>query len=184
MSLERIRFIDTAGEFQERSSPAISAKKPRLLIEDSTRTERWLALRDILAAAGGLYDRGVPVRLAFDQMQRGTVAQVMTPDALVLMAHACAVLTSSRQRRMARMYEADARLPRSFAVMYLDWRGEWRLPPLNGIATAPLLQDDGTINSTEGYDSASGMWCENVPDLTALVPERPTKDERRRSACG
>jgi hypothetical protein len=51
------------------------------------------------------------------------------------------------------------------------------LPPLNGIATAPLLQDDGTINSREGYDSASGLWCENVPDLGALVPEQPTKDQ-------
>jgi hypothetical protein len=58
--------------------------------------------------------------------------------------------------------------------MYLDWRGEWRLPPLNGVATAPLLQDDGTIRSTVGYDVASGMWCENVPDLKGLVPERPT----------
>jgi hypothetical protein len=72
------------------------------------------------------------------------------------------------------IYEADVRLPRSLAVMYLDWRGEWRLPPLNGIATAPLLQDNGTISSAEGYDTASGMWCENVPDLTGLVPERPT----------
>jgi hypothetical protein len=60
--------------------------------------------------------------------------------------------------------------------MYLDWRGEWRLPPLNGIASAPLLHDDGTINSCEGYDPASGMWCENVPDLTALVPKQPTRD--------
>ena len=25
--------------------------------------------------------------------------------------------------------------------------------------------------------SASGMWCENVPDLTGRVPEQPTKDE-------
>jgi hypothetical protein len=27
--------------------------------------------------------------------------------------------------------------------MYLDWRGEWELTALNGIATAPLLQNDG-----------------------------------------
>ena len=71
----------------------------------------------------------------------------------------------------------DARLPRSLAVMYLDWRGEWRLPPLNGIASAPLLRDDGTINGTQGYDPATGMWCENVPDLTTLVPVRPTKGD-------
>src|SRR5439155_10335067 len=75
------------------------------------------------------------------------------------------------------LYEADARLPRSFSVMYLDWRGEWELPPLNGLATAPLLQNDGTIKSAEGYDSASGMWCENVPNVTGLVSDRPKKEE-------
>ena len=63
------------------------------------------------------------------------------------------------------------------SIMYLAWRGEWRLPPLNGIATAPLLQDDGMISSSEGYDPVSGMWCEHVPKLTGLVPDRPTKDD-------
>ena len=47
--------------------------------------------------------------------------------------------------------------------MYLDWWGEWGLRPLNGIATAPLLWDDGSIKSIKGYDTASGMWCENMP---------------------
>jgi hypothetical protein len=73
--------------------------------------------------------------------------------------------------------EVNARLPRSFAVMYLDWRGEWRLAPLNGIASAPLLQDDGTVNSAEGHDPISGMWCENLPNLAGLVSTRPTKDD-------
>ena len=60
--------------------------------------------------------------------------------------------------------------------MYLDWYGEWRLPPFNGIAAAPLLQDSGEIRTVEGYDPTSGMWCEKVPDLTGLIPDRPTKD--------
>ena len=110
-------------------------------------------------------------------MQRGTVAQVMTPDALVLMAHTICRPYVLKARQDGTVAEVNARLPRSLAVMYLDWRGEWRLPPLNGIASAPLLQDDGTINSTQGYDLTTGMWCENVPDLTGLVSERPTKDE-------
>jgi hypothetical protein len=63
--------------------------------------------------------------------------------------------------------------------MYLDWRGEWRLPPLNGIATAPLLYEDGTIKSAEGYDPKSGMWCERVPDLAGLIPEQPNRDQAR-----
>jgi hypothetical protein len=115
------------------------------------------------------------VRLAVDQMQRGIVAQVMTPDALVLMAHAMCRPYVVKAEKDGSLSEANARLPRSIAVMYLDWRGEWRLPPLNGIATAPLLHDDGMIKSTKGYDPVSGMWCENVPDL--VVPERPTKDQ-------
>jgi hypothetical protein len=73
--------------------------------------------------------------------------------------------------------ELDARMPRSIAVMYLDWRGEWRLSALNGIAAAPSLQDDGTINSREGYDAASGMWCENIPDVMGFVPSRPSRSE-------
>ena len=150
-------------------------KRPRLLIENCNPHRTVAGLRDILAAAGGLYDRGVPVRLAFDQMQRGTVAQVMTPDVLVLMAHTACRPYIVKAKNDGELYETDARLPRPFAVMYLDWRGEWRLPALNGIATAPLLQDDGAIQSAKGYDSASAMWCENVPDLSALIPERPTK---------
>ena len=118
----------------------------------------------------------MPVRLAFDQIQRGTVAQMMTPDALVSEG-ASGLSALCAERRGTAGWRSNARLPRSFAVMYLEWRGEWRLPALNGIASAPLLQDDGTINSTEGYDPASGMWCENVPDLTGLVPEQPTRDE-------
>ena len=170
------KVIDGAEEVRDPATSEERGEKPRLLVEICNPDQTVAALRDLLAGAGGLYDRGVPVRLAFDQIQRGTVAQVMTPDALVLMAHAICrpYVLKARGRHVA---EVNARLPRSLAVMYLDWRGEWRLPPLNGIASAPLLQDDGTINSTQGYDLTTGMWCENVPDLNGLVPAKPTKDD-------
>jgi hypothetical protein len=61
-------------------------QRPRLLIENCDPHLTVAALRDILSGAGRLYDRGVPVSLAFDQMQGGTVARLMTPDALVLLA--------------------------------------------------------------------------------------------------
>ncbi len=167
--------IDAAEEVEEPAANEVSGKI-RLLVENCNPDVTVATLRDILASASQLYDRGVPVRLAFDQIQRGAVAQIMTPHALVLEAH-----------RVCRPYmlkpkegvisEVDARLPHSVALMYLDWRGEWRLPPLKGIASAPLLRGDGTVNSIEGYDQASGMWCEDVPNLTGLVPERPTRDD-------
>lgn len=152
-------------------------KKPKLLIEDCNPDRAVSALRNIIAKAGGLYDRGVPVRLAFDQMRQGIAAQVISPDALVLMAHAVCRPYRIKTEKDGTHQEVDARLPRSLAVMYLDWRGEWNLPVLNGIASVPLLQDDGAIKSGDGYDPASGMWCENVPELAGLVPEQPTKDD-------
>jgi hypothetical protein len=152
--------VDGAEEFPD--APA----KPRLLIENCNPERTIAALRDILARAGVLFERGVPVRLAFDQIQSRIFAQVMTADGLVLEAHrACRPYVL--KMTTGSLSEVDARLPRPFALMYLDWRGEWRLPPLNGFASAPLLTEDGTINSTEGYDTASGMWCENVPNVVA-----------------
>ena len=61
--------------------------KPRLLLEPHDPDVTVAKLRDILAATGTLFDRGVPVRLAVDVHQEGTVAQAMTPDLLVMMSH-------------------------------------------------------------------------------------------------
>ena len=83
----------------------------------------------------------------------------------------------SSSRRTAPSKAINVRLPRVFAVMYLDWRGEWRLPLLNGIASAPLLREDGTIFCAQGYDAPSGMWLENVPDLADAIPDHPTRGQ-------
>jgi hypothetical protein len=157
-------------------TPASDEAKPRLFVENAAPDRTVTALRDILVDAGGLFDRGVPIRLAFDQVQKGTVAQILSPDVLVLLAHRVCRPYALKEKR-GNLVEVDARLPRPLAVMYLDWRGEWRLPPLNGIASSPLLENDGAILSGEGYDPASGMWRERVPDLAALVPLRPNRAE-------
>jgi hypothetical protein len=163
--------IDAAEEVFDQVTEQGSGK-PRLFVDKSNPDETVASLRDILAKAGGLYDRGVPVRLAFDQVQKGMVAQVMTSYGMVLEAHKVC-----RPWALKKEGAVDVGLPTSIALMYLDWRGEWRLQPLNGVASSPLLHDDGTITSMEGYDPASGMWCENVPELAELVPPQPTKDE-------
>jgi hypothetical protein len=172
-----VNAIERAEEIRDPLIAETLGQKPRLLIENCNPDRTVAALRDTLSAADGLYDRGVPVRLAFDQIQRGTVAQVMSPDALVLMAHAVCRPYPLKAKPDGTISEVNARLPRSFAVMYLDWRGEWRLAPLNGIASAPLLRDDGTVDSAEGHDPVSGMWCENLPNLAGRVSARPTKDD-------
>jgi hypothetical protein len=146
-------------------------KKPRLLVEPASPDLTVAGLRNILSGAPDLFCRGVPVRLASDRTEKSNaVAQVMKPDDLVLLAHqVCRPFALTGENEAV-----DVRLPTLIAKMYLGWRGEWRLRPLNGITSAPLLRDDGTIISGSGYDSQTGMWREDVPDLTNLVPAHPT----------
>jgi hypothetical protein len=166
------KVITPCKKTPEADVAELQRRKPRLLIEKCSPDRTVAALRDILKGSPDLYDRGLPVRLVRDQIQGGVVAQVMKPHGLVLMAH-----TLCRPYIVHKGEEKDAGLPHSHAVMYLEWRGEWRLRPLNGIASAPLLQDDGRITSAVGYDPASSMWCEDVPDLTDLIPAQPTKSD-------
>jgi hypothetical protein len=150
--------------------------KPRVLVDRANPDRTVVAVRDNLAKSDRLFDRGVPVRLAFDQQERGTVARALTPHGVVMKTHeVCRPYTIKFKNGDS--YEVDASLPLSFATMYLDWQGEWKLASLNGIATAPLLHEDGTIRSTQGYDPTSGMFCENVPDLSDLVPHQPTQED-------
>jgi hypothetical protein len=59
--------------------------------------------------------------------------------------------------------------------MYLHLSGEWDLPPLAGITTAPVLSADGTVRAAQGYDAASQLWCATVPLL--IIPERPSREQ-------
>src|SRR5262245_53196515 len=106
--------------FARSRHPKWNEKKPRLLVEDCNPDCTLTALRNILADAGGLYDRGVPVRLAFDQLQQGMIAQVVTPDGLVLLTHAVCRPYVVKTNKGGAPSELNVRLPRSFAVMYLD----------------------------------------------------------------
>ena len=63
-------------------------------------------------------------------------------------------------------------LPDRVAQMYLDMAGEWHLPPLAGVSTAPLLSADGSVSATDGYDPVTALWCCSIPALK--LPLRPS----------
>jgi hypothetical protein len=145
-------------------------RRSRLRLKiDRNHPERTVAdLRDILAKSCRLYDRGAPVRVVFDQTLGGSVAHPMTADSLGLEAHfACQPYTLACGAKDV-WAERDAPLPPQIARMYLGWRGEWNLPPLNGVTTTPLLSEDGSIRSARGYDAVTGLWCERVPDVVFI----------------
>ena len=66
-------------------------------------------------------------------------------------------------------------LPDRLATLYLDMRGDWQLPALDGITTGPILAEDGSIIDRDGYDRETRLWCVRVPALA--VPGRPSLAE-------
>ena len=159
------------------SAPEDQKVKPRLLIERNDPNITVEALRNLLSDSGEFFERGVPVRLTNDQFCGGKKAQIVSPDLLVMIAHQISRPYISKELSDGSIIEKDARLPLDIARMYLAWQGDWRLPHLRGISSAPMLTKEGLIHSSSGYDSISGMWCEGIPDLSGLIPSNPTKQD-------
>ncbi|WP_424363368.1 hypothetical protein [Methylocystis parvus] len=160
----------------EAPRPIRTAQKPRILVDAVNPDMTVEQLRDIFAESGEFFDRGAPVRIVHDKTQGGAVAVKMDADAIVLTAHKLARPYAIKAKEGDRV-EVDARLPKSVASMYLSASGDWNLDVLNGIASAPLLAEDGSIRCASGYDRDSGFWLENVPDVATLVPARPTAQD-------
>jgi hypothetical protein len=145
--------------------------KPELIVRSGDLPTTARELRDLLAASGRLFDRDMPVKLA-DPANGGPMAAIpLTVNSIVVEAH-----------RLCQPVKIDAEgkrrevtLPERIAKMYLDMSGEWNLPPLAGISTAPLLAADGGIRAGVGYDPATGLWCCTVPLLS--IPERPGRED-------
>ena len=168
-------IINSAGLFAD--SEVKAARKPRLLIDNANPDLNVFALVKLFSECGELFDRGVPVRLAEDVVSGGMAAHPLTSDSLVMFAHTLCRPYIVRVGKDGSAEAKDARLPRQIASMYNDWIGGWQLPPLRGIAATPLLASDGSICSVSGYHAGTGIWLDNPPDLTGLVPRHPTLQE-------
>ena len=94
-----------------------SGLKPRLLIEVESPEMTVAALRDILAQTNMMFERSVPVRLAFDQFKGGMTAEVMTPDMVILQTHMVCRPYKKKRLRDGSLIEVDATLPFSIARM-------------------------------------------------------------------
>lgn len=146
------------------------AEKPDLLVDNGDLPATAHELRNLFASSGWLFDRGVPVKV------------VPSPDggppiAIRLTAHRVVVETHRRCRPVKQGHDelVPITLPDRVARMYLGMDGEWDLPPLAGISTAPLLSADGRVVTATGYDPDTQLWCANLPTLR--LPERPTRTE-------
>ena len=145
--------------------------KPQLQVIGSDLPASTQALRDLFAVKSHLYDRGgVVVKLAHPADGGPPMAVELTAHGVVCEAHRlCQPVAWHGDTLKA------VTLSERVAKMYLDLRGEWRLPALDGITTAPVLTADGAILDRDGYDATARLWCAKVPAVS--VPDKPTRTD-------
>lgn len=143
--------------------------KPELVVHIADRPATVRALLNVLKTSADLFDRGgVLVRLIAPADGGLPIARPMTVSDVVWEAH-----QYCQPARLSQKGETvEITLPNAVARMLLD-RGEWGVPPLAGITTAPLLAPDGSILVHSGYNPDLAMWCDRVSDLS--VPNVPTR---------
>lgn len=156
------------------AAPSDPRGRADLYVDRADLPDTAAELAGLLALRPMLFDRGVPVRLAPDsQRGGGLVATPLDLNGVVNEAHAVARPWTWAKARDGGMVRQDVTLPDRVARLYLDLRGRWGLRPLDGVASAPLLAEDGDSRAAEGYDPRTRLWCERVPDVA--VPERPSE---------
>jgi hypothetical protein len=128
---------------------------PELIVHGGNLPATAEALRDLLADSGKFFDRGIPVRIVRPADGGLPSAVPLTKHNVVIEAHRlCQPVKLGKDGDVT-----FVTLPDRVAQMYLDMMGEWNLPPLTGVTTAPLLSEDGNIRGAEGYDLKTGLWC-------------------------
>jgi putative DNA primase/helicase len=145
--------------------------KPELIIHAGNLPATAGVLRDLFAASGKLFDRSLPVRVIRSADGGPPSATPLTRHNVVIEAH--------RLCQPVKMGSHGERVPVTLldriAQMYLDMSGEWDLPPLAGVSTAPLLSADGSVRAADGYDAVTTLWRCNIPTLR--LPLRVSRAE-------
>lgn len=138
---------------------------PQLVIDDGNLPATAQALRERLAATAVFYDRGGPVRI----IPNGGPPLVlrMTKDDVVIEAHKLCQPMKITVHGLKKVT-----LPDRVAGMCLRSM-RTGLAALDGITTAPILSDVGSIRSADGYDARTRLWCSDIP--TPNLPERPSR---------
>jgi hypothetical protein len=151
------------------------AQKPQLRVHSGDLPATALAVRDLLAKSDGLYDRGMPVRVAAPTDGGLPSASPLTKHGVVMETHALCKPVKMNKNGVLQALT----LPDRVAQMYLDMLHDWKLPPLAGISTAPLLSADGSIRAVTGYDRETKLWC--AYSLPLDVPRHPTLEDAERA---
>src|SRR5262249_13795801 len=106
----------------------LARTQPQLLVHPGCAPATAEAVRDLLAASGKFFDRGVPARIVKPADGSLPSATPLTKHNVVIEVHRlCQPVKMDPKRGLI-----EITLPDRVAQMYLDMIGEWELPSLTG----------------------------------------------------
>ncbi|MGC2080737.1 MAG: hypothetical protein WA728_32930 [Xanthobacteraceae bacterium] len=150
---------------------------PLLVIQSGDLPATAKELAQHFVADGRFLSNGnAPVMInVVDEMPRATA---VTTDRVRVVAHEICrpVRPANEDERAKGLEHVEVTLSKDIARLYLDGLGgEWGLSTFRGTTRSPILEDDGTMRSAEGFDPASGLWCYQIPKV--VVPDHPTRED-------
>jgi hypothetical protein len=168
-------FADIRAKRGQQATPQTNGadhELPELRIDANDLPAAARQLRDLFVKTGTFFFNGnAPVRVV-QEAGWSPKAIELNAEAVIVWAHG----VCQPKRKDGHGGWVNCTLPKSVAMLYLNGlEGEWGLPALKGISCAPLLNNDGSIRSAEGYDPATGLWCHSIPTVSVL--ECPTIDD-------
>lgn len=143
---------------------------PDLLIDHGDLPAAVKAGAALLTKTGQVYDMGGPLVRIIVEPGRPVQIAPLTHHAVTMQLHElCRPITLNNKSDKSE--EKSVTFPERAAKMLVDTAEGFA--KLDGIATVPILADDGTIRTAEGYDAATRLWCSNIP--TVKVSAKPNK---------
>jgi hypothetical protein len=156
-------FTEPASDYRHRAD---------LHVDGADLPDVAVNLADLLAAVPYLFDRNGPARLVNDRTKGGQTIEPLTVNGVVHEAHQ--VVRPFRLVKVGKeIKREDITLPERVAKLYLDNKAACGLRPLDGITSAPILRENGTMQVVNGYDAQTRLWCEGVPEVAC--PDQPSR---------
>jgi hypothetical protein len=146
---------------------------PELIINFGDLTETAKQLANMFAQHQHFLFNGFePVQVVRENEEMPRAVTVR-PEAVRVFAHELCIPVKLVKKEKIRIT-----LSNDIANLYLHGlQGQWGLKAFNGITTAPILGDDGSLRTGSGYDEASGLWCCQIPAVN--VPEEPSEAQAK-----
>jgi hypothetical protein len=157
---------------QEAAAKANGHKRelPLLVVNKGDLPETAKELAGHFVADGRFLSNGnAPVMInVVDDMPRATL---VSTDRVRVVAHEICRPVQVEDKKYV-----EVTLSKDVARLYLDGlAGQWGLPTFRGTTRSPILENDGAMRAAEGFDSASGLWCYQIPKVA--VSDRPSRED-------